>query len=211
MTRRPRGTRRVTSELRQDWETVAPPEVPCLPLSTVSVPPRRHPQHSDLFGWHRVFPGKPRHREVQDRVSGPRPEARPLGPGAAAGRWVGLRSLSVREAPKPNLPLSHRCRENPGPACPWVARTDSPSGAELCSAARWGHPAPDGGGGGREGEVLCLRDRASGCVAAPGLRHLLSGAPGGPNPVRNSLSKGDRAEQSRRAIRPSDATVQRGL
>ena len=54
-------------------------------------PPRRHHPHSDLCGWHIVFPGKPRHREVLDRVSGPRPEARPLGPRAAAGRWVGLR------------------------------------------------------------------------------------------------------------------------
>lgn len=87
------------------------------------------------------------------------PEPRP-----GAG-WA-CASLSVREAPKPDLPLSQRCRENPGPACPWVGRTDSGTGAELCSAARWGHPAQDGGGGGREGKVLCLRDGASRCVAA---------------------------------------------
>lgn len=84
--------------------------------------------------------------------------------------WAVLRSDRCRPGPEPRsespvllrsapavswAPLSHCCRENPGPACPWVGRTESGSGAELCSAARWGHPAPNGGGRGREGEVLC--------------------------------------------------------
>lgn len=131
------------------------------------------------------------------------PEPRP-----GAG-WA-CASLSVREAPKPDLPLSQRCRENPGPACPWVGRTDSGTGAELCSAARWGHPAQDGGGGGREGKVLCLRDGASRCVAAPGLRHLLSGTPsqsGIPSPRTTGLAEqGDspfgRHRPARTVVRP---------
>lgn len=68
------------------------PEVPfpALPRSL------SHPhQHSDLFGWYKMFPRKPGHREVQDRASGPRPATRPPGSGAAARRWVGCASLPL--------------------------------------------------------------------------------------------------------------------
>ena len=118
-------------------------------------PPRRHHQHSDLFGWHRVFPGKPDTGRSKTGCPVPAPRRALWDPKPRPGAGWACASLSVREAPKPDLPLSHRCRENPGPACPWVGRTESGTGDELCSAARWGHPAPDGGGGGREGEVLC--------------------------------------------------------
>lgn len=81
MTRGPQGTGRVRSEPRPGSGTVATQKSPSLPLRALF--PHRH---SDLSGWHRVFPGKPGHREVQDRVSGPRPAARPRAPGAAAPR-----------------------------------------------------------------------------------------------------------------------------
>lgn len=75
---------RVRSEPRPGWGQWHS-RSPLLCLSAVSVPPH---QHSDLFGWHKVFPRKPGHWEVQGRVSGPRPATRPREPGVAAPRWV---------------------------------------------------------------------------------------------------------------------------
>lgn len=100
---------RVRSEPRPGWGQWHP-RSPLLCLSAVSVPPH---QHSDLFGWHKVFPRKPGHWEVQGRVSGPRPATRPPEPGAAAPRWVGSRQpvKSSQEAQDSHPPLHHRSRE----------------------------------------------------------------------------------------------------
>lgn len=177
------------------------PEVPCpaLPRSL------SHPhQHSDLFGWYKMFPRKPGHREVQDRASGPRPATRPPGSGAAAGAgWAAPSCHSVREA-QDALAALPPPPGDPGPA--------SAGGGGLRDCGREPNPAvrSDWVVGWVESPLGGVRLRGlRGRNAAPGLcqRHPASG--GAPDLVQNSLSEGDRAERSRRASRASSAAAQR--
>lgn len=100
-----------------------------------SVPPSRH---SDLFGRHGMFPGKPGHSEVQERVSGPHSAAHHREPGA--GRAVAgvppTASPPRLGGPRPSLPL--------GPALEPRAR------AELGTAEQRDAPPPSSGPGDRE-------------------------------------------------------------
>lgn len=129
-----------------------------------SVPPRRH---SDLFGWHGVFPGKPGHPEVQERVSGPHSGAHPRGPGAARA----VSGFPPRlGGPRPSLPL--------GPALEPRAR------AGLGTAEQRGAPPPCSGPGGREegshrGRVGLLGGGAAALRARGAPRPGLSAAGGG--------------------------------
>lgn len=60
VTRRPRETNRVRSEPRPGWwGTVAPQKSASRPSAVSDPPPHPLHQHSDLFGWHEVFSGKP--------------------------------------------------------------------------------------------------------------------------------------------------------
>lgn len=210
MTRRPRGTSRVTSELRQGWETVAPPEVPSLLLHGLC------PPHAATISTVTYLAGT-ECSQGNRTPGGPRPGVRSLPRGAPSGTRSRGRALGglapACQLGKPRsrtyLSLTATGRT---PAQPALGSAGRSRGRETSSALRRGggtQPPTGAVGGGKERSCV-VRDGASGCVSAPGLRHLLSGAPGGRNPVRNSLSKDDRAEQSR-AIRPSDATAQRGL
>lgn len=148
---------------------------------------------------------------------GPRPGVRSLPRGAPSGTRSrgrgqgGLAPACQLGKPRSRTYLSLTAAGRT-PAQPALGSAGRSRGPEPSSALRRGggtQPPTGAVGGGKERSCV-VRDGASGCVCALGLRHLLSGAPGGPNPVRNSLSKDDRAEQSR-AIRSSDATAQRGL
>lgn len=97
MTRRPAGrTPPGLGEVTHDFSLL--PQYP-LPLQS-----RCPPRHSDLFGQYNVFPGKPGHPSVQDRVSGP-PHGAPWGTWSH-GREPGRQSQGAHSSlsPRPGRP-----------------------------------------------------------------------------------------------------------